>query len=44
MLSARSFPLGAVHRLEHPGKISLEVIEVQMGLLGEDDIDRIEDG
>ena len=37
-------PLGAVHRLENPGKISLEVIEVQSGsYLGEDDIIRIED-
>ncbi len=37
-------PLGAVHRLENPGKINLELIEVQSGsYLGEDDIVRIED-
>lgn len=37
-------PLGAVHRLENPGKIALELIEVQTGsYLGEDDIVRIED-
>lgn len=37
-------PMGAVHRLENPGKISLELIEVQTGsYLGEDDIIRIED-
>lgn len=37
-------PLGAVHRLENPGKIDLELIEVQSGsYLGEDDIVRIED-
>ncbi|MDQ0467264.1 mannose-1-phosphate guanylyltransferase/mannose-6-phosphate isomerase [Labrys wisconsinensis] len=37
-------PAGAVHRLENPGKIELEVIEVQNGsYLGEDDIIRIED-
>jgi mannose-1-phosphate guanylyltransferase / mannose-6-phosphate isomerase len=37
-------PLGAVHRLENPGKIMLELIEVQTGsYLGEDDIIRIED-
>ena len=37
-------PLGSVHRLENPGKISLELIEVQSGAyLGEDDIVRIED-
>jgi mannose-1-phosphate guanylyltransferase/mannose-6-phosphate isomerase len=37
-------PLGCVHRLENPGKISLELIEVQSGsYLGEDDIVRIED-
>ena len=32
-------PIGAVHRLENPGKILLELIEVQTGsYLGEDDI------
>ncbi len=37
-------PLGAVHRLENPGRIDLELIEVQSGsYLGEDDIVRIED-
>ncbi len=37
-------PLGCVHRLENPGRISLELIEVQSGAyLGEDDIVRIED-
>ncbi len=37
-------PIGAVHRLSNPGKIDLELIEVQTGsYLGEDDIVRIED-
>jgi mannose-1-phosphate guanylyltransferase/mannose-6-phosphate isomerase len=37
-------PLGAVHRLRNPGKVPLELIEVQSGnYLGEDDIVRIED-
>ena len=37
-------PIGAEHRLENPGKIPLELIEVQTGsYLGEDDIIRIED-
>lgn len=37
-------PLGAVHRLANPGKILLELIEVQVGsYLGEDDIVRFED-
>ena len=37
-------PLGARHRLENPGTIPLEVIEVQSGsYLGEDDIRRFED-
>jgi mannose-1-phosphate guanylyltransferase/mannose-6-phosphate isomerase len=37
-------PIGATHRLENPGRISLELIEVQTGsYLGEDDIVRIED-
>ncbi len=37
-------PQGAVHRLFNPGKILLELIEVQTGsYLGEDDIIRIED-
>ncbi len=37
-------PLGMVHRLENPGKIPLELIEVQSGsYLAEDDIDRFDD-
>ena len=37
-------PLGAKHRLENPGTIPLELIEVQSGTyLGEDDIVRFED-
>jgi mannose-1-phosphate guanylyltransferase/mannose-6-phosphate isomerase len=37
-------PLGTVHRLENPGKITLELIEVQTGsYLGEDDIVRYDD-
>ncbi|WP_257266698.1 mannose-1-phosphate guanylyltransferase/mannose-6-phosphate isomerase [Endozoicomonas sp. ONNA2] len=37
-------PIGAVHRLENPGKFDLELIEVQSGgYLGEDDIVRFED-
>ncbi len=37
-------PLGATHRMENPGKIPLELIEVQTGsYFGEDDIIRIED-
>ena len=37
-------PLGEVHRLENPGKIPLELIEVQSGsYVGEDDIVRLED-
>lgn len=37
-------PIGATHRMENPGKIPLELIEVQTGsYLGEDDIVRIED-
>ena len=37
-------PIGARHRLENPGKIDLELIEVQTGsYLGEDDIVRFED-
>lgn len=38
-------PLGAKHRLENPGKLPLEMIEIQSGsYLGEDDIIRFEDG
>ncbi|MCX4149039.1 MULTISPECIES: mannose-1-phosphate guanylyltransferase/mannose-6-phosphate isomerase [Paraburkholderia] len=37
-------PLGITHRLKNPGKIPLELIEVQSGAyLGEDDIVRFED-
>jgi mannose-1-phosphate guanylyltransferase/mannose-6-phosphate isomerase len=37
-------PIGATHRMENPGKIPLELIEVQTGsYLGEDDIVRIQD-
>ncbi|CAA0118106.1 mannose-1-phosphate guanylyltransferase/mannose-6-phosphate isomerase [Zhongshania aliphaticivorans] len=37
-------PVGVVHALENPGKIPLELIEVQSGsYLGEDDIVRFED-
>jgi mannose-1-phosphate guanylyltransferase/mannose-6-phosphate isomerase len=37
-------PIGSVHRLANPGKIPLELIEVQAGsYLGEDDIVRISD-
>jgi mannose-1-phosphate guanylyltransferase/mannose-6-phosphate isomerase len=37
-------PLGVTHRLENPGKLPLELIEVQSGAyLGEDDIVRFED-
>jgi mannose-1-phosphate guanylyltransferase/mannose-6-phosphate isomerase len=41
---AAYIPLGAVHRLANPGKIPLEIIEIQVGsYTGEDDIIRIED-
>lgn len=37
-------PIGTIHRLENPGKIDLELIEVQSGAyLGEDDIVRLDD-
>ncbi len=37
-------PIGTVHRLENPGRMPLELIEVQSGsYLGEDDIVRFED-
>ena len=37
-------PVGVVHALENPGKLPLEIIEVQSGTyLGEDDIVRFED-
>lgn len=37
-------PLGCVHRLHNPGKLPLELIEVQSGsYLGEDDIIRFDD-
>jgi mannose-1-phosphate guanylyltransferase/mannose-6-phosphate isomerase len=37
-------PLGAIHRMENPGKVEMVLIEVQTGsYLGEDDIVRYED-
>ncbi|QRX84560.1 mannose-1-phosphate guanylyltransferase/mannose-6-phosphate isomerase [Glaciimonas sp. PAMC28666] len=37
-------PLGVVHSLENPGRVPLELIEIQSGAyLGEDDIVRLED-
>lgn len=37
-------PKGRLHRLENPGKIPLEIIEVQIGeYVGEDDIVRVDD-
>lgn len=37
-------PLGTVHRLENPGRVDLEMVEVQSGsYLGEDDIVRLDD-
>ncbi len=37
-------PLGATHRLHNPGKLELDLIEVQVGsYLGEDDIVRFDD-
>ncbi|MCM8536836.1 MAG: mannose-1-phosphate guanylyltransferase/mannose-6-phosphate isomerase [Lentisphaeraceae bacterium] len=37
-------PIGSIHALENPGKIPLELIEVQSGsYLGEDDIIRLDD-
>jgi mannose-1-phosphate guanylyltransferase/mannose-6-phosphate isomerase len=37
-------PIAVKHRLENPGKIDLEIIEIQSGgYLGEDDIVRFED-
>jgi mannose-1-phosphate guanylyltransferase/mannose-6-phosphate isomerase len=37
-------PIGSTHRLANPGKIPLELIEVQVGsYLGEDDIVRLDD-
>lgn len=37
-------PIGQIHALENPGKVPLELIEVQTGsYLGEDDIVRLED-
>jgi mannose-1-phosphate guanylyltransferase/mannose-6-phosphate isomerase len=38
-------PIGQKHRLTNPGKVPLEIIEVQSGAyLGEDDIVRYDDG
>jgi mannose-1-phosphate guanylyltransferase len=37
-------PLGVIHALENPGKVPLEIIEIQSGAyLGEDDIVRFDD-
>ena len=37
-------PLGTIHRLENPGKIPLELVEVQTGsYIGEDDVRRLDD-
>ena len=37
-------PIGVVHALENPGRVPLEIIEIQSGsYLGEDDIVRLED-
>jgi mannose-1-phosphate guanylyltransferase len=37
-------PIGVTHSLENPGKVDLELIEIQTGsYLGEDDIVRFED-
>jgi mannose-1-phosphate guanylyltransferase/mannose-6-phosphate isomerase len=37
-------PLGTVHRLENPGKIDLELVEIQSGsYLAEDDVVRLDD-
>ena len=37
-------PAGTMHRLENPGKVPLELVEVQCGTyLGEDDIVRVDD-
>ena len=37
-------PIGSIHRLANPGKIDVELIEVQTGsYFGEDDIVRIDD-
>ena len=37
-------PVGVIHSLENPGKVQLEIIEIQTGsYLGEDDIVRFED-
>ncbi len=37
-------PVGATHRLENPGKVPVEIVEVQSGsYLGEDDIVRFDD-
>jgi mannose-1-phosphate guanylyltransferase/mannose-6-phosphate isomerase len=41
---AAYIPMGSIHRLTNPGRIPLELIEVQVGsYTGEDDIIRFED-
>ena len=43
-LTQSIIPLGAVHRMENPGKVPMVLIEVQTGAyVGEDDIVRYED-
>ena len=42
--TVKFIPVGVVHALENPGKVPLEIIEVQSGTyLGEDDIVRFDD-
>jgi mannose-1-phosphate guanylyltransferase/mannose-6-phosphate isomerase len=37
-------PKGFLHRMENPGRVPLEIIEVQIGeYVGEDDIQRVND-
>lgn len=37
-------PIGSLHRLENPGRVPLDMIEVQIGdYIGEDDIERFDD-
>ena len=37
-------PMSTIHRLENPGKVPLQIIEVQNGeYLGEDDLVRVDD-
>lgn len=44
LAESSSIPLGVRHRLENPGKIPLQIIEIQSGAyLAENDIVRLED-